>query len=109
MLDELVAAVRGGESASLVLRGEAGIGKTALLEYLVESASELTVIGHGQGHDLEVEADPRWPMSLGRGIAADAGAVHVDLQSSIGGCASLARQQIARTRVTLVCSLGPGT
>ena len=39
LLDDLVWAIRRGESRSLVLRGEAGIGKTALLEYLVESAT----------------------------------------------------------------------
>jgi ATP-dependent Clp protease ATP-binding subunit ClpA len=44
LLDGLVAAVCRGESRSLVLRGEAGIGKTALLQYLIESASELTVV-----------------------------------------------------------------
>ena len=43
VLDGLIGDVRRGESRSLVLRGEAGIGKTALLEYLVESASDLTV------------------------------------------------------------------
>jgi DNA-binding CsgD family transcriptional regulator len=43
LLDELLDDVRRGESRSLVLRGEAGIGKTALLEYLVDSAAELTV------------------------------------------------------------------
>jgi DNA-binding CsgD family transcriptional regulator len=32
-LDELLSAVRRGQSGALVLRGEAGIGKTALLEY----------------------------------------------------------------------------
>ena len=44
VLDELIGAVGHGESRSLVLRGEAGIGKTALLEYLTESASELAVV-----------------------------------------------------------------
>jgi len=39
MLDGLLAAVRAGESRSLVVRGKPGVGKTALLEYLVEQAS----------------------------------------------------------------------
>ena len=38
-LDRLLAAVRAGESRALVVRGEPGSGKTALLEYLVEQAS----------------------------------------------------------------------
>src|SRR5215217_6138041 len=42
-LDGLIDDVRRGESRSLILRGEAGIGKTALLTYLVESASDLAV------------------------------------------------------------------
>ena len=42
-LRRLVANVRGGQSAVLVLRGEAGIGKTALLRYLVSQATEFTV------------------------------------------------------------------
>ena len=43
VLDELVDDIRRGESRSLVVRGEAGIGKTALLEYLIGSAPDLTV------------------------------------------------------------------
>jgi DNA-binding CsgD family transcriptional regulator len=42
-LDRLVADVRRGEGRSLVLRGEAGIGKTALLEYLLGRASNCTI------------------------------------------------------------------
>jgi DNA-binding CsgD family transcriptional regulator len=38
ILDRLVDAVRSGESRALVIRGEAGLGKTALLEYLANSA-----------------------------------------------------------------------
>jgi DNA-binding CsgD family transcriptional regulator len=39
VLDRLLASVRGGQSRVLVLRGEAGTGKTALLEYVLERAS----------------------------------------------------------------------
>jgi DNA-binding CsgD family transcriptional regulator len=39
VLDQLVVAVRAGQSRTLVIRGEPGVGKTALLEYLVGQAS----------------------------------------------------------------------
>ena len=54
LLDALVDAIRGGEGRSLVVRGEAGIGKTALLEYLVRSASDLTVL-RAVGVESEME------------------------------------------------------
>ncbi len=38
VLDQLVAAVRNGESQALVLNGESGVGKTALLDYLADHA-----------------------------------------------------------------------
>jgi hypothetical protein len=43
VLDRLLAAVRGGRSGGLVLRGEPGVGKTALLKYAVGSASGFRV------------------------------------------------------------------
>jgi len=39
LLDRLIGAVRAGESRALVLRGEPGVGKTALLDYLAGAAS----------------------------------------------------------------------
>jgi DNA-binding CsgD family transcriptional regulator len=55
LLDDLVSTIRRGESRSLVLRGEAGIGKTALLEYLIASASDLTVVrAVGVQSDMEL-------------------------------------------------------
>ena len=43
-LDQLVADVRAGQSRVLVLRGEAGAGKTALLEYLVRGAAGCRIV-----------------------------------------------------------------
>lgn len=44
VLDRLVAAVRAGESRAIVVSGEAGVGKTALLDYMVERASDCRVV-----------------------------------------------------------------
>ena len=44
MLDELVEAVRAGASRTLVLRGEPGMGKSALLDYIAAQASGCRVV-----------------------------------------------------------------
>jgi hypothetical protein len=44
VLDGLLDEARGGRSGVLVLRGEAGIGKTALLEHAIESASDVRML-----------------------------------------------------------------
>jgi DNA-binding CsgD family transcriptional regulator len=44
VLDGLLAAVQAGESRALVVHGEAGVGKTALLEYLAGGASRCRVL-----------------------------------------------------------------
>ena len=44
VLDRLLETVHTGESAVLVLRGEAGVGKTALLHYCARQASGYRVV-----------------------------------------------------------------
>ena len=44
MLDRQLQRVRAGASSVLVVRGEAGVGKTALLEYLAERASACRIV-----------------------------------------------------------------
>src|SRR4051794_16719177 len=53
-LDRLLEAVRAGESRALVLRGEPGVGKTALLEYAGEHAAGCHV-AHAAGVQSEME------------------------------------------------------
>src|SRR5271163_1421085 len=44
LLDRLIDAVRAGESQTLVLSGEAGMGKSALLDYVAGHASGCRVV-----------------------------------------------------------------
>ncbi|SNY61083.1 ATP-, maltotriose- and DNA-dependent transcriptional regulator MalT [Paractinoplanes atraurantiacus] len=54
MLDDLLGQVRSGRSGTLVLRGEAGSGKTALLDHLAERASFARVL-RASGVEAESE------------------------------------------------------
>jgi DNA-binding CsgD family transcriptional regulator/tetratricopeptide (TPR) repeat protein len=54
LLDGIVADVRGGTGRALVVRGEAGVGKTALLEHLMGTASDLRLI-RATGVESEME------------------------------------------------------
>jgi DNA-binding CsgD family transcriptional regulator len=53
-LDRLLAGVRVGHSGVLVLRGESGVGKTALLEYLVGRATGFRIV-RAAGAEFEME------------------------------------------------------
>ncbi|MGW2223930.1 helix-turn-helix transcriptional regulator [Streptomyces formicae] len=50
----LIDKARGGESGALVIRGEAGIGKTSLVSYVADTADDLLRIGT---RGVEVESD----------------------------------------------------
>jgi DNA-binding CsgD family transcriptional regulator len=53
-LDRLLGTVRAGQSAALVVRGEPGVGKTALLEYVVDQAAGCRVV-RASGVESEME------------------------------------------------------
>jgi len=53
-LDRLLDGARAGRSAALVLEGEAGVGKTALFDYAIASASDLRVL-RAVGVESEME------------------------------------------------------
>jgi DNA-binding CsgD family transcriptional regulator len=53
-LDRLIADARGGTSAAVVLRGEAGVGKTALLDYVLGRAAGCRVV-RASGVESEME------------------------------------------------------
>src|SRR4051794_9600733 len=91
LLDTLVDAIRRGEGRSLVVRGEAGIGKTALLDYLVEAAPDLTVL-RATGVESEMEL-------------AYAG-LHQLCASLLGRLERLATPQ--RQALEIVCGLSAG-
>ena len=54
VLDSLLDRVRRGESATLVIRGEAGIGKTALMRYCARQAAGCQ-LAHVDGVESEME------------------------------------------------------
>ena len=54
VLEGILDAVRAGESRALVVRGEPGVGKSALLDYLVEAATDLRVV-RAVGVECEME------------------------------------------------------
>ena len=53
-LDQALAAARLGRSSQLVIRGEPGIGKTALLQYAIEQAGSMRVLS---ARGVEFESD----------------------------------------------------
>jgi hypothetical protein len=53
-IDELLAAARDGRSGALVIRGEAGVGKTALLDYAAAAAGMRVLRGTGIESETEL-------------------------------------------------------
>ena len=65
VLDELLNGVRTGDGGVLVMHGEAGVGKTALLDYAVEAAGGFRI-----GRTIGVEAEMELPFAAAQQLCA---------------------------------------
>src|SRR5919201_506724 len=90
-LDRLLDNVRGGQSAVLVVRGEAGVGKTALLHYCARQASGFRV-----ARIAGVESEMELPFA----------GIHQLCAPMLGQLAALPEPQQAALRVALGLSSG---
>ena len=91
-LDGLLDRVRGGESAVLVIRGEAGIGKTALMRYCARQASGCRLV-QVDGVESEMEL----PLA----------ALHQLCTPMLSGLAALPEPQQRALRVAFGLAAGP--
>jgi DNA-binding CsgD family transcriptional regulator len=62
VIDDVIERARGGTAGTLVLSGEAGVGKTALLEYAVATADGMTVV---RALGVQTEAEIEFSALLG--------------------------------------------
>jgi predicted ATPase len=91
-LDGLLGRVRGGDSAVLVIRGEAGIGKTALMRYCARQAAGCR-LAQIQG----VESEMKLPLA----------ALHQLCTPMLSGLAALPEPQQRAVRVAFGWAAGP--
>src|SRR4051794_9263222 len=91
VVDEVLARARGGESAGLVLRGEAGVGKTTLLRYCARQASGSRLV-----RVAGVESEMELPFA----------ALHQFCASMLGGLDTLAEPQAQALQVAFGLAAG---
>jgi AAA ATPase domain len=97
-IEHLLDDARRGQSGTLVIRGEPGIGKTALLEYARERAAEMTVV-QAAGVESEVELEFAGLLDICRPLREHMGEVpraHAEaLRAALGLAQAEARDRFA--------------
>ncbi|MEO3806880.1 AAA family ATPase [Nonomuraea sp. B1E8] len=88
-IDRLLRGARHGRSGALVLRGEAGIGKSALLDHAVEAATDLRVI-RGAGIEAENELPFAGLHLLLKGVLDRIGALPERQEQALRGALGMA-------------------
>ena len=113
-IDELIARARRGRSGSLVVLGDAGQGKTALLDYAAEQARGMTVV-RAVGVEAEAELEFAGLLELVRPLfghlqelpAAQADALRAVL--GMGAAASLDRFVVGAATLSLLATAAEST
>ncbi len=88
-IERLLRGARHGESCSLVVRGEPGIGKTALLDYAARRAGAVTVL-RAAGADAESDLAFAGLYGLLRPIAGQLGQLADEQRQALAGALGLA-------------------
>jgi hypothetical protein len=98
-LSALLDAARAGRSGVLVVRGEPGVGKTALLEYAVESAAGLRVVRvAGVESEMELAFAALQQLCAPRVLFAQAG----DQSDGLSAAHTMSRSELRRRRDALI-------
>ena len=87
-VDGLLAGSRRGDAGSLIVSGEPGIGKTALLRYAADSAAEMLVL---RAHGVQAEAELSYAglFELLRPVLAEVTALPGPQSAALGGALGL--------------------
>jgi predicted ATPase len=104
-IERLVAQARGGTSGVLVLRGEPGIGKTALLEHAAEVAGAATVL-RVRGVESEVQAAFGGLHELLRPVLGELGSLPGPQRAALEAALGLAPAAAAEPHLVGVATLG---
>src|SRR3954454_10421815 len=104
-IERLVARARGGESGVLVLRGEPGIGKTALLEHAAAAAAAATVL-RVRGVESEVEVAFAGLHELLRPVLRELGRLPPPQRAALAAALGLAPAGAAERHLVGAATLG---
>ena len=108
VLDQLLESVRGGESRVLVLHGEAGVGKSALLGYVAKRASRIRV-ARAAGVEGFAERTRRELLATGETARTRAAAARSQLTAQETQVVELARQGLSNSEIGARLFISPRT
>jgi DNA-binding CsgD family transcriptional regulator len=104
-VDDLLAAARSGRAGSLVLTGDPGIGRTALLRYAAAAADGMLVL-HAHGVPAEAELSYAGLLELVRPVLGEVAALPGPQAAALGGALGLTEAPVRNRFLIAVGLLG---